>query len=106
MTDKEIKHRMSTIQRSILISLYLLERKLEGPIEVRDLRRILNKDRCERGVPELHASNFSVSCKVLNQRGFLYKFRDKVTLCVAYKLTEKGVVEGEKEYTKLLKELE
>lgn len=47
MTDKEIKHRMSTIQRSILISLYLLERKLEGPIEVRDLRRILNKDRCE-----------------------------------------------------------
>ncbi|WP_243211158.1 hypothetical protein JQ760_028035 (plasmid) [Klebsiella pneumoniae] len=106
MTEKEIKHRMSTIQKSILISLYLLEKKIESPIEVRDLRRILNRDRFDRGVPELHSSNFSVSCKVLNQRGYLHKFRDKRTLCVAYKLTEKGIVEGEKEYTKMLKDLE
>ncbi|EIZ1085863.1 hypothetical protein MPI44_004411 [Klebsiella oxytoca] len=106
MTGKEIKHRMSTIQKSILISLYLLEKKLESPIEVRDLRRILNRDRYERGVPELHASNFSVSCKTLNQRGYLHKFRDKITLCVAYKLTEKGIVEGEKEYTKMLNDLD
>lgn len=105
MAEKETKHRMSAIQKSILISLYLLEMKLGGPIAVSDLRRILNKDRRERGVSDLQVSNFSVSCKTLNQRGYLHKFRDKTTLSVAYKLTDKGIVEGEKEYSIMLKNI-
>ncbi|MEQ0217779.1 hypothetical protein ABLV18_27185 [Klebsiella sp. CN_Kp114] len=106
MTEQEIKHRMSAIQKNILISLYLLEKKLGSPIEIRKLRQILNKERRERGVPDLQASNFAVSCKVLNQRGYLHKFRDKKTLYVAYKLTEKGSSEGEMEYIEMLKNID
>lgn len=106
MTENETKHRMSAIQKRILISLYLLEKKLEGPIAVSDLRRILNKDRRGRGEPGLQVSNFSVSCKALNQRDYLMKFRDKMTLRVAYRLTEKGQLEGEKGYTEMMKELD
>lgn len=105
MADERLKHRMSSIQREVLTSLFLLGKKLEGPISVSDLRRILNKNRRDQGLTELYVSNFSVSCKTLCKRGFLLKFRNPSTLSVAYALTEKGVNEGKKEYMKILENI-
>ncbi|WP_193756854.1 hypothetical protein [Xenorhabdus sp. KJ12.1] len=69
---------------------------MNSPVAVSDLRKILNKTRAV----DLQISNFSVSCKTLKDRGYLLKYRDKITLRVAYRLTEKGMEEGEKEYVK------
>lgn len=105
MSDKEFRHRMSASQKSILITLFVLSRKLTGPFEVSKIRQIINKDRIQSNVPELQVSNFSVSCKTLFTRGFLRKFRDKNSLKVLYSLTEEGHLAAEKEYDLLVKNL-
>lgn len=103
MQEKELIHRMSAIQRNIMLVLYLLSKKKDGPVSVTDLRRIINKDREARLLPDLLINNFSVSCKTLFQRGLLRKFRDKDTLKVSYMLTENGEHEGFKEYERVMK---
>lgn len=102
MQEKEPKSRTSFIQRSILITLYLLSQKQAGPFRVADLRRIINKSRNEDNAHPIQVSNFSVSCKTLLQRGLLHKYRDNRTLHVAYRLTEAGLAEAEVEYQKMV----
>ncbi|EOC0011616.1 hypothetical protein ACI0X9_003301 [Cronobacter turicensis] len=105
MSEKEFRHRMSATQKSILITLYVLSRKLPGPFEVGTIRKIINKDRCQSNFTEIQVSNFSVSCKTLFTRGLLRKFRDKNSLKVLYSLTEDGHQAAEKEYDLLVKSL-
>ena len=105
MSEKERKHRMSSIQENILVSLYLLTQKINEPISVRDLRKIQNNDRQQRGIAAIESSNFSVSCKTLKQRGYLHKYRDNATLRVAYRLTDTGLEEGKKRYFQMLEKI-
>ncbi len=94
MSGNGTKHRMSAVQRTIILSMYLLEENLKDPIAVSDLRRIINKNRASLEEPLLERGNFAVSCKTLSERGYLTKYRDKRTLKVAYRLTEAGTVDG------------
>lgn len=94
MSGNGTKHRMSAVQRTIILSMYLLEENLKNPIAVSDLRRIINKNRASLEEPLLERGNFAVSCKTLSERGYLTKYRDKRTLKVAYRLTEVGTADG------------
>lgn len=100
MNSTQLKSRISSVQKSVLITLYALSLKRNSPVLVKNIRRIINVDRNNNGFAALAESNFSVSCKSLFKKGLLHKFRDE-RLQVAYLLTDEGVLKAEEFYEEL-----
>lgn len=99
-----ISPRLSGVQKDILYVLYSLAERthMVAPIPAMLLLNILNKGRLNI----IADTNFRRSCHTLVQHGYLYKYRDRQSLKLAFRLTEKGNISAAGIYQKRLSELE
>ncbi|HDT5863465.1 TPA: chromosome segregation protein ParM [Aeromonas hydrophila subsp. hydrophila] len=85
--------RLSKTQKDVLFVLLGIEQRgRRGPVPNVDLFELLNKHRDR----ELFDNNFRISCHTLVKNGLLLKYRDPVSLKLAFLLTESGrdIAEG------------
>ena len=86
----DIKNRNSALQKDILFVFLHIRERNDTLLPFTKLHFILNSGRSQ----DVQKSNLRTSCQTLVKRGLLLKYRDKIALTVAYRLSSTGVDEA------------